>query len=119
MKSPITKEMRLCISNCLECHATCTETAIHCLMLGGAHASSEHQRILADCAQSCITSADFMLRASWYHAEYCGVCAELCKACGDSCQSLASGDEVMQRCVEMCRRCEQSCREMAVVTARV
>jgi len=109
----LSSEMRECIQNCLNCHAICKETMAHCLMMGGEHASPDHQRILADCAQACITSADFMLRMSDYHPQYCGNCADICRACADDCERLGRGDETMQRCAEMCRRCEQSCRQMS------
>ena len=107
------EHMRQCISNCLDCHAICTQTQIHCLSMGGEHASLEHQRLLADCAQACITSADFMLRMSKHHTEYCRICAELCRACADDCERLANGDATMTRCAETCRRCAESCRAMA------
>lgn len=113
----MTPEMRECISNCLDCHALCTETMAHCLMMGGEHAAPHHQKLLADCAQACLTSADFMLRRSEFHPQYCGLCADLCKACGDDCERLAQGDETMMRCVAACRRCEQSCRHMGHVMA--
>ena len=106
----MTSEMRECIQNCLNCHAICKETAAHCLMMGGEHASPEHQRMLADCAQACITSADFMLRMSNYHPQYCAACADICRACADSCERLAGGDKTMQACADQCRRCEQTCR---------
>jgi len=109
----MTSEMRECIRNCLSCHAICNETSVHCLMMGGQHASAEHQRTLADCAQACVTSADFMLRMSDYHPQYCGICADICKACAESCDRLAHGDAAMKECAEQCRRCEQSCRAMA------
>ena len=112
--SRMTDEMRTCIANCLECHATCTETQTHCLMMGGQHASVEHQRLLADCAQACMTSADFMLRMSEHHAEYCRICADICRACADDCERLAGNDEAMKKCAAACRRCEQTCRAMAM-----
>lgn len=109
----LTQEMRDCVRHCVECHAACIETAVHCLGMGGEHAGPEHQKLLADCAQACITSADFILRMSNRHADYCRVCTELCAECADQCDRLASGDETMTRCAALCRQCERSCREMA------
>ena len=111
--SHMNPEMRQCIENCLACHAACVETQTHCLMMGGEHAAPAHQKLMADCAQACITSADFMLRMSDFHSEYCRICADLCTACAEDCERLAGGDETMKRCAEMCRRCEQTCRNMA------
>lgn len=109
----IDAEMRECIASCLDCHAVCTETAAHCLTMGGENASREHQTLLADCAQACLTSAGFMLRMSENHEDYCGLCAEICLECAEDCERLASGDVTMQRCAETCRHCAENCRRMA------
>lgn len=106
-------EMQQCIRECLDCYATCTATAAHCLTLGGEHAGVEHQTILLDCARICQTSADFMLRGSHMHAQVCAVCAEACRACERACERLGSGDAMMKQCAEACRRCAESCERMA------
>jgi hypothetical protein len=110
-----TGEMQECIDNCTSCHAVCLETIEHCLQLGGKHSDPAHIRLLADCAQICATSADFMLRMSDHHPEICGQCAAICEACAKSCEDLATGDgaEMMKRCAEICRRCAESCRRMS------
>lgn len=113
MPHEISAEMRECIANCTECHNTCTETAIHCLGMGGDHASPRHQRVLLDCAQICATAADFMLRGSELHGRTCGACAEACARCAEECERLAGGDLTMQQCAETCRRCAESCQRMA------
>lgn len=113
MTHHLNDEMRACIANCGECHAICTETAQHCLGMGGDHASPGHIRTLLDCAQICATSADFMLRGSELHGRTCGVCAEACARCAEECEGMANGDETMLRCAEICRRCADSCRQMA------
>jgi hypothetical protein len=105
--------MRQCIEHCLDCHAICTETMAHCLQLGGDHASADHIRLLADCAQICATSADFMLRMSPMHHSTCGICAEVCRQCATDCERLAGGDEMMRRCAKACRRCAESCERMS------
>ena len=107
------QEMQNCINECLNCHAVCLDTITHCLQMGGKHASPDHIALLQDCAQICMTSADFMLRGSQYHGDTCGVCAKLCEACADSCESMAEGDDFMQKCADVCRRCAESCRDMA------
>lgn len=107
-----TGEMQECIDNCTRCHAICVETLDHCLQKGGRHAEAGHIRLLADCAQICATSADFMLRGSDLHGRTCGVCAEACERCAESCERLAD-DDMMRRCAEECRRCAESCRKMS------
>lgn len=109
----MSQEMQDCISNCMTCHAVCLETISHCLEMGGEHASAKHIGLLQDCAQICVTSADFMLRMSDHHPQVCGVCAAVCEACADECERLAGGSDFMQRCAEACRRCAESCRRMA------
>ena len=113
----LTAEMRECISNCLDCHAICLETATHCLTLGGEHASAHHQSLLRDCAEICQTSANFMLRTSEHHGETCGVCAKICRACADACRKMAGGDELMRRCADVCQKCAESCDRMAHAVA--
>jgi hypothetical protein len=107
------KQMRECIENCLQCHALCLEVHQQCLRLQGGHTEADHMRTLLDCAQSCMVSADFMLRMSPHHRAYCAVCAEVCRECADSCERTGGEDAVMERCAEACRRCESTCRQMA------
>ncbi|MGV3615968.1 MAG: four-helix bundle copper-binding protein [Fimbriimonas sp.] len=106
-------EMRRCIENCVECHAICEHCAMHCLEMGGHHASQSHQTTMRDCAEICATSADFMVRCSPIHGDVCQVCAVACERCADECGGMADGDEMMLRCAEICRRCAESCRAMA------
>lgn len=104
--------MQECITNCLDCHSVCLSTTSHCLRKGGAHASPDHIRLLQDCAQTCIMSADFMLRGSPLHQMTCRICAGICEMCAEDCTRLAD-DEAMVLCVETCRRCAASCAEMS------
>lgn len=115
MSHQISDEMRRCIATCAECHQICTETAVHCLEMGGKHADPHHIHMLLDCAQICATSADFMLRGSELHPRTCGVCAEACERCADDCERMAGDDELMRRCAQTCRACADSCRAMAAM----
>jgi hypothetical protein len=116
MPHEINAAMRECIDECQDCHAVCIETAAHCLMLGGKHASFEHQTLLQDCAQICQTSADYMLRGSTLHRETCRACAAICDRCADACEGMGD-DSAMKRCAEACRSCAESCRQMAGTAA--
>ncbi len=104
--------MQDCIRNCLDCHAACVATAYHCLHRRGDHAEPEHIRLLLDCAQICMTSADFMLRHSPLHPMLCRISASICKSCADDCARL-NDDAQMQACIDACRACAVSCAEMA------
>jgi hypothetical protein len=109
--------MQDCIANCLDCHSVCLVTIGHCLNKGGEHAESAHIRLLQDCAQICIASADFMLRGSPWHRMTCRLCAGICEKCAEDCAKIAD-DETMVLCVEACRRCASSCSEMAAAEQR-
>lgn len=109
----MSQEMQDCISHCMTCHAVCLETITHCLQMGGEHARPDHIKMLQDCAQICITSADFMLRGSQFHGQTCAVCAAVCESCAQECERMADGNDFMQRCADACRRCAESCRRMA------
>lgn len=109
----VDREMEACIQACLDCHRICLQTVAHCLQQGGKHAEPAHLRLLMDCAQTCLTSADFMLRGSTFHGRTCGVCAEVCDACAADCERIDPNDAMMKACAEACRRCAESCRKMA------
>lgn len=105
-------QMDAAIKICLECHATCEHTIQHCLEKGAMHAAAAHIVVMRDCAQLCITCADFMARSSSLHAGVCALCAEACEACIESCQSV-NDDAHMQACIDACNACAESCRAMS------
>ena len=68
--------MQECIAECQECHSSCLALVNHCLELDGSHADPAHVGLLADCAEICQTSANFML---------------VCRACAEDCARMARG----------------------------
>ncbi|HVL47676.1 MAG TPA: hypothetical protein VM889_03880 [Candidatus Thermoplasmatota archaeon] len=104
--------MRQCIENCMNCASICLETLAYVTAKGGDLASPERLRALADCAEMCRTSADFMLRGSPIHGEVCGACAAACEACEDACREMES-DPQLAACAEACSACGETCRAMA------
>ena len=112
---PISREMQQCIEECMSCHAICLETAHHCLHLAGKHADPHHIGLLLDCAESCQTSANFMLRGSSHSAHTCGVCAAVCRDCEQSCRSMGTDDDLLQKCADACASCAESCQKMAAM----
>ena len=110
------QQMQQCIKNCLECHNVCLQTAAHCLELGGDHARPEHVRLLLDCADICLASANFMSRGSQYHPSTCGICSEICEACAQDCEKMPD-DPQMKNCAEVCSRCAGTCQQMARMAA--
>ncbi len=111
MHMPVSNQMQSCIDACDTCRQECLSTIAHCLEQGGRHASLDHVRLLADCAEICQTSSNFMGRGSDLHKSTCGLCAEICEACAGSCEEF--DDPEMDDCAESCRECARSCREMA------
>ena len=109
--------MQQCITDCQSCAAACLETMQHCLAMGGEHSAAPHITLLADCADVCQTSANFMLRGSALHAETCRACAVVCHACEESCRSTDADDETMLACADACRQCAASCERMAGAAA--
>lgn len=105
-------EMQRCIEMCQECHTVCLQMIGHCLEKGGKHAEPDHIRLLIDCSEICLTSANFMLRGSELHTETCRACSVVCERCADDCERMAD-DAMMRECAETCRRCARSCAEMA------
>lgn len=108
----VSPHLQGCIEECLSCHAACLSALTYCMQKGLRHAEPEHLRRLADCAEICETSANFMLRGSDQHRRTCEVCAELCEQCAASCEKM-SDDAAMKACADACRRCAESCRKMA------
>ena len=102
-----------CARICHECYDECLRTSVHCLGLGGNHATVEHQTLLNDCAQVCHAAGNLLHRGSHFAERQCAVCAEICRACGDDCAQIAGGDATMQGCAETCRRCAEACERMA------
>lgn len=112
----VNPEMQQCIQNCLDCHSICLNTITYCLQQGGHHSAPDHIRLMMDCAESCQTSANFMLRNSPLHAHICRACAEVCQRCAEDCDRMGD-DAQMKACADMCRRCAETCRQMSMAMA--
>ncbi len=110
---PHSNPMEHCAHTCHECQDACLRCAVHCLDMGGAHASREHQTLLTDCAAICGLVHGFMHRQSPHAVHLCAECAEICRACADDCDRLAHGDRTMKECAETCRRCAEECDQMS------
>lgn len=109
--------LQRCTDLCNRCSAVCTETSIHCLGMGGEHASPQHQTLLQDCSDICAVAARFMARQSQHHGHVCRECAEICQQCAAECEMMADGDDQMKECAQMCRRCASECGRMAAMYA--
>ena len=110
--SDYSEQMLLCIQNCQDCHRACLQTLTYCMQQGGRHARPDHLRLLMDCAEICLVSANFMLRASDLHAHTCAACAEVCRRCAADCAQMGD-DTRMKALADTCRHCADSCAARA------
>lgn len=102
-----------CAHLCHECQDVGLRTIVHCLDLGGEHASRAHQTFMTDCAAICGLSHNLLHRQSPQHIHACRACAEICRACAEDCERMAENDRQMRDCAALCRRCAESCERMA------
>ena len=110
--SDYSEPMLACIQNCQDCHRACLQTLVYCMQQGGRHARPDHLRLLMDCAEICLTSANFMLRASDLYRHTCAACAEVCRQCAAECAAMGD-DPRMKALADTCRHCADSCAAMA------
>ncbi len=106
------REIQQCIENCSECHQLCLATVYHCMDLGAKYACADQVTLLLDCAESCQTSANFLLRNSELQGMTCALCADACTRCAQACERLANGDRQLLDCAKICRVCAASCDRM-------
>ena len=109
----LSKDMRACIDDCLQCFAVCEETTAYSIELGNRYVEAQHLTPLADCSVLCSASANLMLRMSPLYRDVCRLCADACDRCKDSCERIDPSDETLRRCIDACQRCADSCRRMA------
>ena len=94
------REIQQCIENCSECHQLCLATVYHCMELGGKYAMPAQITLLLDCAESCQTNANFLLRNSELQGLTAALCADSCTRCAQACERLANGDRQLLDCAK-------------------
>ena len=113
------REIQQCIENCSECHQLCLATVYHCMELGGQHALPAQITLLLDCAESCQTNANFLLRNSELQGLTCAMCADACTRCAQACERLANNDRQLLDCAKICRCCANTCDRMVRLSSTV
>src|SRR4051794_26652275 len=98
-----------CLDACITCHRICLETAsTHCLESGNRHLTSDHIRLLVDCAQISQACADFIIRDSELDGYVAGLCSHICNECANAFDVL-SDDPSLAVCADCCRQCADLC----------
>jgi hypothetical protein len=106
-----------CQDACLTCHRVCLETAsTHCLESGNRALTSEHIRLLVDCAQICQVCADFIIRDSELSGYVAGLCSHIANECAIAFEPL-SDDPSLAVCHDCCRQCADLCLKVSKVIA--
>ena len=113
------REIQQCIENCSECHQLCLATVYHCMELGSQHALPAQITLLLDCAESCQTNANFLLRNSELQGLTSALCADSCTRCAQACERLANGDRQLLDCAKICRFCANTCDRMVRLSSTV
>jgi hypothetical protein len=111
VSSPQSAVTKACIDACTDCHHVCLEVLSSFLQPGGPELDTERYQLLADCAEICEISANFMLSASTRSHLLCGICAPLCDETAESCATVR--DDRFAACAATCRRAAAACREVA------
>jgi hypothetical protein len=113
------REIQQCIENCSECHQLCLATVYHCMELSGEHALPGQITLLLDCAESCQTNANFLLRNSELQGLTCAMCADACTRCAQACERLANNDRQLLDCSKICRQAATTCDRMVRLASSV
>jgi hypothetical protein len=108
VSSPLSAKTKACIDACTECHHLCLEVLASYLQPGGPQLDTERYQLLADCAEICEISANFMLSGSTRSHLLCDICAPLCDETAESCRR--AGKPEFDRCAEVCARAAKTCR---------
>ena len=102
-----------CVTECLECAATCTICADACLAEPDVQEMVRCIRLCLDCADACTTTGRMAMRQTEANIgvlrEFLSACVAACGASADECERHASHHEHCRLCAETCRRCQEAC----------
>jgi hypothetical protein len=105
-----------CITECLDCSASCTACADASLSEDDSQDMIRVVRLCLDCADACDATARIVTRQT---APDLGLmraavkaCATACIACAEECDRHAAHHEHCRICAEVCRRCEKACDDL-------
>ncbi len=110
----MTKEMQMCMDECMACNRMCMQTMTYCMMMGGQYMEGPVMSMMQDCVLMCRTCADFMMNGSAMCAKVCAMCAEMCMRCAMECEKFMD-DAQMMACAKALRECAMACEKMMMM----
>jgi hypothetical protein len=108
VSSPQSAGTKACIDACTDTHHLCLEVLSSFLQPGGPKLDVGRYQLLADCAEICEISGNFMLSGSTRSHLLAEICAPLCDETAESCAQMH--DPSFDACAEACRRAAATCR---------
>ena len=105
-----------CITECLDCAATCTSCADADLAEPDVKDLVRCIRLCLDCSDICTTTGRVVTRQTEVDLgvlrSTVETCAVACRASAEECDRHAAHHEHCRLCAETCRRCEEACNAL-------
>jgi len=106
----LSKQTRECITELMACHSICLSAAMtRQLEADHSHNRPQHLRLMLDCAEICVFTADALARKSQFHSPICALCADICETAAKDFQQLTGFTD----CAEACLRAAAHVQDMA------
>lgn len=71
-------------------------------------------RLCRECADICVTTAQWLSRVSPLSDRIAQFCAEVCDRCAEACEQHAPHHALCGPCAQECRRCAERCRSITL-----
>ena len=105
--------LAICISECLDCSASCTACADASLSEDDSTTLRRVIRLCLDCTDLCDATRNMVARQTDSHpgsmAATVEACRTACIASAEECERHASHHEHCRLCAAVCRRCAEAC----------
>jgi hypothetical protein len=105
-----------CISECLDCAASCTSCVDADLAEDDVREMVRCIRLCLDCADACDATGRIVTRQTALDLRLIRAmveaCAVACLACAEECDRHAAHHEHCRLCAEACRRCKNACDDL-------
>ncbi len=102
---------RQVVADCLQAYRVCQETASYGLDRAGALAEPALIRLLRDCADVNLATANLLTRASPFGLSLATLCADVSRACAEAMESSEHANAQLRASYAACRRAYRGCAE--------